>query len=130
VRRILQAADRSVAPYVVAASKIHADDTPIQVLAPGTKKTRTGRLWVYVRNDRCSASIEPAAVCFAYSPDRKSVLPQTHLATFEGILPANAYVGYADLYLDGKIRPAACCNHARRYVFDVHEKTPLDPCER
>lgn len=112
--------------YVMAATKIHADDTPIPVLAPGNKKTRTGRLWVYVRDDRRSASIEPAAVWFAYSPDRKSIHPQTHLAKFEGILQADAYAGYADLYLDGKIHPAACWDHARRYVFDVHEKTPSE----
>jgi len=112
--------------YVMAATKIHADDTPIPVLAPGNKKTRTGRLWVYVRDDRRSASIEPAAVWFAYSPDRKGIHPQTHLAKFEGILQADAYAGYADLYLDGKIHPAACWDHARRYVFDVHEKTPSE----
>jgi transposase len=80
--------------YVMAATKIHADDTPIPVLAPGNKKTRTGRLWVYVRDDRRSACIEPAAVWFAYSPDRKGIHPQTHLAKFEGILQADAYAGY------------------------------------
>ena len=74
--------------YTMATAKLHADDTPIPVLAPGNKKTKTGRLWVYVRDDRRSGSSEPAAVWFAYSPDRKGIHPQTHLAGFEGILQA------------------------------------------
>ncbi|WP_211704257.1 IS66 family transposase, partial [Paraburkholderia aspalathi] len=61
--------------YTMSAAKLHADDTPIPVLAPGNKKTKTGRLWVYVRDDRRSGSSEPAAVWFAYSPDRKGVPP-------------------------------------------------------
>ena len=64
--------------YTVATTKVHADDTPIPVLSPGDGKTQTGRLWVYVRDDRRSGSTDPAAVWFAYSPDRKGLRPQTH----------------------------------------------------
>lgn len=110
--------------YTMAATKIHADDTPIPVLAPGNKKTKTGRLWVYVRDDRRAGSQDPAAVWFAYSPDRKGVHPQTHLAGFKGILQADAYSGFNELFTDGSIREAACWDHARRKLYDVHASTP------
>ncbi|REG58578.1 transposase [Paraburkholderia sp. BL6669N2] len=112
--------------HTMAPSKLHADDTPIPVLAPGNKKTKTGRLWVYVRDDTRSGSTEPAAVWFAYSPDRKGIHPQTHLAGFEGILQADAYSGFNELYESGKIREAACWDHARRYIYDVHARTPTE----
>lgn len=80
--------------YTVSATKLHADDTPIPVLAPGNRKTRAGRLWVYVRDDHRSGSTQPASVWFAYSPNRQGIHPQTHLASFKGILQADAYAGY------------------------------------
>jgi transposase len=112
--------------HTVATWKLHVDDTPIPVLAPGNRKTKTGRLWVYVRDDTRSGSTDPAAVWFAYSPDRKGVHPQTHLAGFEGILQADAYGGFNELYVGGRIREAACWDHARRYLYDVHVRTPTD----
>lgn len=112
--------------YTMATPKLHADDTPIPVLAPGNKKAKTGRLWVYVRDDSRSGSTDPAAVWFAYSPDRKGIHPQTHLAEFEGILQADAYSGFNELYESGKVREAACWDHARRYIYDVHARTPTD----
>ncbi len=96
------------------------------MLAPGNRKTRTGRLWVYVRDDSRSGSTEPAAVWFAYSPDRKGIHPQSHLAGFEGILQADAYGGFNELYEGGRIREAACWDHARRYLYDVHVRTPTE----
>lgn len=77
--------------YTMAGTKLHADDTPIPVLAPGNKKTKIGRLWVYLRDDSRSGSAEPAAVWFVYSCDRKGIRPQTHLAGFEGIPQADTY---------------------------------------
>ena len=101
--------------YAMAGSKIHADDTPIPVLAPGNGKTKTGRLWVYVRDDSRSGSTEPAAVWFAYSPNRQGVHPQRHLAGFSGILQADAYSGYNELYdpSRGKFSNAANLNTGR-----------------
>ncbi|MDZ8455694.1 transposase, partial [Escherichia coli] len=75
--------------YVMTDGKLHADDTPVQVLLPGNKKT--GRLWAYVRDDRNAGSALAPAVRFAYSPDRKGIHPQTHLACFSGVLQADAY---------------------------------------
>jgi transposase len=116
----------AVRRYVMADFKLHVDDTPIPVLAPGNKKTKTGRLWVYVRDDSRSGSTEPAAVWFAYSCDRKGIHPQTHLAGFEGILQADAYGGFNELYVNGKIREAACWDHARRKLYEVHASTPSE----
>jgi hypothetical protein len=116
--------------YTTAATKLHADDTPIPVLAPGNRKTRTGRLWVYVRDDRRSGSTEPASVWFAYSPDRNGAHPQTHLAGFKGILQADAFSGFNPLFEDGTIREAACWDHARRKLYEVHASTPSDTTQK
>ncbi len=113
--------------YVMAADKLHGDDTPVPVLAPGTGKTRTGRLWTYVRDDRPSGSIDAPAVWFAYSPDRKGNHPQRHLAHFSGILQADAYAGFNKLYEDGSIQEAPCMAHIRRKFYDLMEahQTPI-----
>ncbi|EOC2408343.1 TPA: IS66 family transposase, partial [Escherichia coli] len=104
--------------------KLHADDTPVQVLLPGNKKTKTGRLWAYVRDDRNAGSALAPAVWFAYSPDRKGIHPQTHLACFSGVLQADAYAGFNELYRNGGITEAACWAHARRKIHDVHVRIP------
>lgn len=113
--------------YVMAADKIHADDTPIAVLAPGTGKTKTGRLWVYVRDDRRSGATAPPAVWFAYSANRQGQHPQSHLASFSGVLQADAYAGYDAIYKEGRIRESACLAHARRKIHDLHVQraTPM-----
>ncbi len=103
--------------YVLKCGKVHADDTPVPVLLRGNKKTRTGRLWVYVRDDRNAGSLQPPAVWFGYSPDRKGQHPQEHLADFSGVLQTDAYAGFNGLYKPerkaGIIREAACWAHAR-----------------
>jgi transposase len=93
--------------HVLAAGKLHADDTPVPVLAPGTGKTKTGRLWTYVRDDRPAGSHSPPAVWFAYSEDRKGEHPRQHLSQFSGILQADAYAGFHHLYEGGRIVEAA-----------------------
>jgi transposase len=107
--------------YVMSAEKLHADDTPVPVLAPGTGKTKTGRLWTYVRDDRPSGSADPPAAWFAYSPDRKGDHPLRHLASFRGILQADAYAGFNKLYEDGSIHEAPCMAHIRRKFYDLME---------
>jgi transposase len=108
---------------VFAARKLHADDTPVPVLDPGRGKTKTGRLWTYVRDDRPAGSADPPAVLFRYSPDRRGERPRTHLTGFSGILQADAYAGFGHLYQDGKIVEAACWAHARRAFYDFHQAT-------
>lgn len=107
--------------YVLGGDKVHADDTPVPVLAPGQGKTKTGRLWTYVRDDRPAGAADPPAVWFAYSPDRKGEHPQAHLKDFCGILQADAYAGFDALYADGKIVEAACWAHARRKFYELHK---------
>ena len=107
--------------YVTAASKLHADDTPVPVLAPGNGKTKTGRLWTYVRDDRSAGDTAPPAVWFAYSPDRKGEHPERHLEKFRGTLQADAYAGFNQLYENGRIEQAACWAHVRRKFYDLEQ---------
>ena len=109
--------------YVLTADKIHADDTPVPVLAPGNGKTRTARLWTYVRDDRPSGQPVPPAVWFAYTADRKGEHPRRHLSDFTGILQADGYAGFHHLYEGGRILEAACWAHVRRKLYDIQVAT-------
>ena len=113
--------------HVMAGQKLHADDTPIPVLAPGNGKTKTGRLWTYVRDDRPAGDESPPAVWFAYTPDRKGEHPQAHLRTFRDTLQADAYAGYNPVYESGRVREAGCMAHVRRKFYDlvVAHKSPV-----
>jgi transposase len=105
--------------HVMSATKLHADDTPVPVLAPGNGKTKTGRLWTYVRDDRPAGDATPAAVWFAYTPDRKGEHPQAHLINFTGTLQADGYAGFDRIYEAGRIQEAACWAHVRRKFYDL-----------
>jgi transposase len=107
--------------YVMAAGKLHADDTPVPVLAPGNGRTKTGRLWTYVRDDRPASDTAAPAVWFAYSPDRKGEHPKQHLRMFQGALQADAYAGFNQLYEDGRIQEIACWAHVRRKFYDLQQ---------
>jgi len=108
--------------HVFAAERIHGDDTTVPVLAK--LKTRTGRLWTYVRDDRPFGGKAAPAAVFFYSPDRGSEHPERHLAPYKGILQADAYAGFNALYkqperMPGPIVEAACWAHARRKFFEL-----------
>ena len=105
---------------VVASDTLHVDDTPVPVLAPGTGKTKTGRLWVYVRDERPFAGARPPAALFCYSADRKGAHPQAHLQDFRGVIHADGYSGFNQLFAGNRITEAACWAHVRRKFFDVH----------
>jgi len=107
--------------YVLAGNKLHADDTPVPVLKPGLGRTKTGRFWTYVRDDRNAGQTDPAAAWFQYTPDRKGERPRTHLKNFTGTLQADAYAGFHHLYQGDKIREAACWAHVRRKFYDFAE---------
>jgi transposase len=83
--------------HVFAGHRVHGDDTPVPVLEPSKGKTRTGRLWTYVRDGRPWGDTIPPAVCTFFSPDRKGLHPGQHLATFSGVLHADGYAGFRDL---------------------------------
>jgi transposase len=116
---LLEPLVRVLGRYVLGAYKIHGDDTPVPVLCPGRGTTKQGRLWTYVRDDRPAGSVDPAAVFFRYSPDRKGERPRAHLATFTGVLQADAYAGFDQLYGE-KVKEAACWAHVRRKFYDIH----------
>ena len=125
---LLQPLVDRIADHVMASPKLHADDTPVPVLAPGTGKTATGRLWVYLRDNRRWRPSDKPAALFRYSPDRKGEHPREHLKAFAGFLQADAYAGFERLYaLDrqpGLITPVACWAHARRKLHDVYKADP------
>jgi transposase len=119
--RLLEPLVTVLCRYVTAAGKLHADDTPVPVLAPGNGKTKTGRLWTYVRDDRPAGDTAAPAVWFAYSPDRKGEHPEQHLRQFYGTLQADAYAGFHRLYATGRIQEAACWAHVRRQFYDLQQ---------
>jgi transposase len=107
--------------YVVAGTKVHADDTPVPVLDPGRGTTKTARLWAYVRDDRPAGSTDPPATWYRYTPTREGAHPRAHLAQFAGILQADGFSGFNGLYESGRILEAACWAHARRKFYDLFE---------
>ncbi len=117
--------------HVFAGSRLHGDDTPVPVLAPGKGKTKTGRLWTYVRDGRPYGSKTPPAVCYFYSPDRKGKHPQAHLKNFRGVLHADGYAGFKELYeaKPPKVLEAACMAHVRRKFFDLTGNGPAPIAE-
>lgn len=119
--KLLAPLEQALGRYVMAADKLHADDTPVDVLQPGRGATKTGRLWTYVRDDRPSGAAEPPAMWLRYTPDRKGVHPAEHLKDFHGILQADGYAGYERLYESGRITEAACWAHVRRKFHDIEQ---------
>lgn len=119
-----------IGAHVMAAPVIHTDDTPIAVLAPGSGKTRTGRLWAYVVDERPWQGVRAPAAYYRFSPDRRGERPRDHLARFRGVIQADAFGGYEALArsaAQGRGPPrlihAACWAHARRKFYDVFEST-------
>lgn len=112
---------RLIEAHVLAAQRLHGDDTTVPVMAKG--KTDTARLWTYVRDDRPFAGSDPPAALFHYSRDRRGEHPRAHLASWSGILQADAYGGYGELYAEGRqpwpILEAGCFAHARRKFFEL-----------
>jgi len=113
--------------HVMAGDRLYADDTPVPVLAPGTGKTKTGRLWAYLRDERPFASAQPPAVRYQYSPDRRALHPRAHLVSFQGVLQADGYNGFDGLYAGGQIAEAACWAHVRRNFYDIHIAAKQSP---
>jgi transposase len=105
---------------VMGSDTLHVDDTPVPVLAPGAGKTKTGRLWTYVRDERPFNGNRPPAALFFYSPDRKGEHPRAHLKDFRGVIHADGYAGFKELFAGNRIAEAACWAHVRRKFFDVH----------
>ena len=111
--------------HVLAAERLHVDDTTVKVLAK--MKTRTGRLWVYVRDDRPFGGRAPPAALYDYSPSRHGEYPRKVLADWSGVMQADAFSGYNALYENGRLPApvveAPCWAHGRRDFFDFAKLT-------
>jgi transposase len=105
---------------ILSSAVLHGDDIPVPVLAPGLGKTKTGRLWAYVRDERPHDGRCPAGAVFFYSPDRKGEHPRDHLKGFTGVLHADGYAGFNAIFEVGRVTEAACWAHVRRKFFDIH----------
>lgn len=125
-----------IAVHIMAGRVIHADDTPVPVLAPGAGRTKTGRQWVYLRDERPHGGTAPPAVLYRYTPDRKGEHCRAQLASFTGWLRADGYAGFGKLYeIDGastsslplagppRVAEVACWAHVRRGFFDEAKAT-------
>jgi transposase len=119
----LEALQERIAAHILRSSKLFADDTPVPVLDPGRGRTKTGRLWVYVRDDRPWLGPDPPAALYRFSPDRKGERPAAHLMGFAGVLQVDGYQGFERLTENGTIVLAACWAHTRRKFYDVFEAT-------
>ena len=106
--------------HVLAGRAIFADDTPVSVLAPGNGKTKTARLWAYVRDERPWAGDAAPTAFYRFTPDRKACWPAEHLQHFKGFMHADGYAGFEGVCRDGRITEVACMAHIRRKFFDVH----------
>jgi transposase len=125
----LQPLVNEIEKHILAAERIHADDTTVPVLA--RNKCVTGRLWTYVRDDRPFSGKTAPAALYYYSPTRGAEHPEKHLATYSGLMQADAYSGYNGLYVAGRqpgeIVEAACWAHGRRKFFELADlqKAPV-----
>ena len=105
---------------MLAGQAIFADDTPVKMLAPGTGKAATARLWAYGRDERPWSGDAPPASWYRFSPDRKGQHPKDHLAGYQGWMHADGYAGFEDIYRSGDIHEVACMAHVRRKFVDVY----------
>ena len=119
----LEALHERLARNVFASDRLLADDTPVPVLDPGRGRTRTGRLWVYAREQRAWGGPEPPAAVYLCAPDRKAEHPASHLERFSGFLHVDGYAGFEPLAQKGDVVLAAYWSHTRRRFYDVAQAT-------
>ncbi len=119
----LEALHERLCADVFASDHLFADDTPVPVLDPGRGRTKTGRLWVYAREQRGWGGPAPPAAVYLFAPDRKAERPMTHLRGYKGVLHVDGYAGFERLTARGDIVLAACWAHTRRKFYDVYQQT-------
>lgn len=119
----LEALHGKLCADVFASDHLFADDTPVPVLDPGRGKTKTGRLWVYAREQRPWGGPAPPAAVYLFAPDRKAERPVAHLKDFKGVLHVDGYAGFERLTARGDVVLAACWAHTRRKFYDVEQAT-------
>lgn len=115
----LDALHDSLGKAIFGSDYLFADDTPLPVLDPGRRRTKTGRLWVYARDQRGWAGSDPPAAIYYYEPDRTAQRPKDHLKGYKGTLHVDGYAGFEQLTAAGDIKPAACWAHTRRKFYEI-----------
>ena len=115
--------------HVLSGQAIFADDTPVNMLSPKAGKTKTARLWTYVRDERSWNGEAPPAVWYQFSLDRKGIRPKEHLSSYSGWMHADGYAGFEDIYNSGRIGEVACMAHVRRKFVDLHKSQGLPVAE-
>ena len=111
----------AIGRHVLGGAAIFADDTPIKLQAPGNGKTKTARIWTYVRDERSWLGPDPPAACYRFTCDRKGEHPANHLAGYKGWMHADGYAGFNELFRSGGVREVACLAHIRRKFVDVFQ---------
>ena len=129
--QLLERLYEALKAHVLAAPKIHADDTVIKLADRATNRSVQARLWAYLGAGSCPTpegawQTHPAAVIYEFTPDRKAEHPRRMLAGYQGYLQADAYTGFDALYRDGGIVEVACWAHCRRKFFDIAQAAPPD----
>ena len=109
----------AIGRHALGGQAIFADDTPIKLQAPGTGRTKTARIWTYVRDERSWSGADPPAVWYKFTVDRKGQHPANHLAGYRGWVHADGYSGFNELYRSGTSREVACLAHIRRKFVDI-----------
>jgi len=118
---LLEPLAKAIERHVLAGQAIFADDTPVKMLSPGAGRTKTARLWAYVRDERPWASEAPPAAFYRFSRDRKGEQPIEHLKNYTSWMHADGYSGFNELYRSGRVGEVACMAHIRRKFVDVYK---------
>jgi transposase len=129
IAALLSPLTEAIGRHVCAAPVLHADDTTVQVLTPGRGRTKAGRLWAAVRDERPFAGTAPPAAFYRYSPNRKGEHAEALLGSCRGFLRADGYAGFNTLFAPdpntgtARLTEVACWAHTRRKLYDVYEAT-------
>ena len=112
---------------MLAGQALFADDTPVKLLAPGTGRTATGRVWTHVRDERPWNGAAPPAAWYRFSADRKAVHPKGHLEGFAGWMHTDGYAGFGALARAGPVREVACLVLERIPDYKINRVDELLP---
>jgi transposase len=118
---LLEPLAEAIGRHVRAGPALFADDTPVKMQAPGEKKTRTARVWAYVRDERPWSGAAPPGVWYRFTVDRKGEHPADHLSKYKGWVHADGYAGFNGLFANDQVDEMACMAHVRRKFVDVHQ---------
>lgn len=118
---LLEPLAEAIGRHVTTGQVIFADDTTTKMQAPGTGKTKTARMWAYVRDEAPWNGAAKPAAWYKFTPDRRGQWPAQHLADFKGWMHADGYAGFNEIYSRGNVDEVACMAHIRRKFVDIYK---------